>query len=103
MRLTHTSPRRRPGPPETVDEWIPAAGVPSKNVGKPLVIFPGEVLHRRLDAALAVWDADEVKRHLDRGDRAEHHRLVQIAHVADAEDPAAEAVEPAAERHVEAV
>ena len=62
-----------------------------------------EIRHRRVDAALAVRHADKVERHLDRGDRAEQHRLVQIAEMADPEDPALEPVEPAAERHVEPV
>ena len=44
-----------------------------------------------------------VERHLDRGERADQHRLVQIAEMADPEDPALQPVEPAAERHVEPV
>src|SRR6185437_519692 len=63
----------------------------------------GEVFHRRRDAALAVRDAGELERHFFGGEGAEEHRLVEIAHVADAEGAPVELVEPAADRDVEAV
>jgi len=62
-----------------------------------------KVIHGGGDAALPVRHAGEFERHFNRGERAEDHRLVQIAEMADAEDVALEPVEPAAERYVELV
>src|SRR5580700_3692309 len=58
-------------------------------------------IHRRLDATLAVRHAVEAQRHLHAAQRAQHHRLVEIAEMADAEHRALQLAEPAAERDVE--
>ena len=60
-------------------------------------------IHRRLDAALAVRDLIDPQRHLHRGQRAQQHRLVQIAEMPDAEYLAPQLAQPTAQRNVEAV
>src|ERR1700730_11961066 len=75
---------------------------PTPSGAVPLTLA-GEVLHRRLDGTPAMRHAGEFERHLDGGDRAQHHRLVQIAEMADAEHAALQSVQSAAERHVELV
>src|SRR5271165_7588587 len=69
----------------------------------PALLRRHQVIHSGGDAALAVRHTGQFERHFNRGERAEDHRLVQIAEMADAEDMAAQPVEPAAERHVELV
>src|SRR5713101_1769270 len=62
-----------------------------------------QVVHRCSRAAFAVRNAGQFERHFNGRNRAEDHRLVQIAEMADAEDMTAQPVEPAAKRHVELV
>ena len=57
----------------------------------------GEVADRGVDAARFERHAGDGERGLHRGQRAEHHRLVQIAEVADAKGLAAEIAESGAE------
>jgi hypothetical protein len=42
-------------------------------------------IDRRLDAALAVRDAERLERHLDDAEDAEERRRVDVAHMGDAE------------------
>src|SRR5581483_11248393 len=74
-------------------------------IGFPLRVASrgGEMRHRGVDAALPVWDAHDAEGHLDSRERAQQHRLVQIAHVADPEDAALQPVEPATQRDIEPV
>src|SRR6266496_4927090 len=79
------SPRRsREGSPEPA----PASGA-------------GEVVEGGDDAALLEGDAGEREAHLDAGERARQHEVVEVAEVADPERLALQLAEAGAERHVE--
>ena len=58
---------------------------------------------RGVDAVAAAGDALHVQRRLDAGEAAEDHRLVDVAHVADAKDAARERAEAAGDRDLEAL
>src|SRR5215831_20415139 len=62
-----------------------------------------QIIHRRLNPAAAVRHPGQLERHLHGRYGAEDHRLVQIAKMADAKNPAAQTVEAATERDVEFV
>src|SRR4029077_892099 len=62
-----------------------------------------EKLEGRRDTAGAVRNAGAVEAHLDPAQRAAQHQIVEMAEMADAEDPALHLAEPGAERHVETV
>src|SRR6516165_6955141 len=66
-------------------------------------VLQDEVIHSCLHPAAAVRHAGQLQRHFHRRYGAEDHRLVQIAEMADTENPSAQPVEPAAERDVELV
>ena len=63
----------------------------------------GEVVHRRLHAALLVRDAGQGQRHLGDAERADQRAVVDVAEVADAEILAAVLAEARAVRDVEMV
>src|SRR5215472_2550340 len=62
-----------------------------------------QIIHRRLNPAAGVRHPGQLECHLYSRYGAEDHRLVQVAKMADAEDPAAQSVESAAERDIEFV
>src|ERR1700733_14037458 len=79
--------------PPRVEATNAIAGLVSHDVG--------EILHRRVDATVAVRHAGKAQRDLDRRERAQHHRFVEVAEMADAEQRALQRAESAAERNVE--
>src|SRR5204862_4684078 len=60
-----------------------------------------EIVHRGDDAALLHRHAGERETHLDAGERAHQHEIVEVTEMADAEHVAAELGEAGAERKVE--
>src|SRR5437588_2065840 len=65
------------------------------------VVNRGEIIHRRLDAALLMRNAGKLECHLSAGQRAEQHQLVDVAKVADAEHLAGKRAETRAVRDIE--
>src|SRR4029079_1957728 len=60
-----------------------------------------EIVHRRLHAALLVRNVGKRERHLGCGQAAQHHRVVDVAEMPDAEHLAGEAPEARAVRDIE--
>src|SRR5258706_11176505 len=60
-------------------------------------------IHRRLDPAPDMRDAGIGERQLDRAESPQHHGLVQVTHVADAEDASLQRCQAAAECHAVAL
>ena len=61
----------------------------------------GQVLHGRPDTARLMGDVGDPKPHFDTAQRSGKHQVVEVAEMADPEDPAGEARQAVAERHVE--
>src|SRR6266542_2423053 len=73
------------------------------SVREPAASDAGEVVERGGYAALLERDAGEREAHLDTGERARQHEVVEVAEVADPERLALQLAEAGAERHVEAL
>src|SRR5215475_1052319 len=57
-----------------------------------------QIVHRCLHAVFTVRNVIDAQRHLHSGQCAQHHRLVQIAQVADAEHLASKLAQPTTQR-----
>src|SRR3984893_9954662 len=60
-----------------------------------------EHIHCGEHTALLMRDLGNIERHLDTGESAHQHQIVEMTEMADAEDPALELRQARAERHVE--
>src|SRR5258708_29369532 len=79
---------------------VPYPRVPGSRPGTRVRSILRESGDRRFDAARLIGDAAMLHGELDRAEGAQQHRLVEVAHVADAEDAPLQGAETAAEREV---
>src|SRR5207247_5076952 len=60
----------------------------------------GKVIERREHAALLVWNVRQSEAHLDAGEGAREHQIIEVAEVPDPEYFPCELSEPGPERHI---